>query len=105
MPAMICFGCGLAVNNSRAVFEAVLGIKSAFVRTPKSGNRRLKQYRVGHRGTIWLELMAGLWCLAGMVLYFNSRHYLIGHFMLIYALGFLYIGGLSWHHRHKSARS
>ncbi len=105
MPAMICFGCGLAVNNSRAVFEAVLGIKSAFVRTPKSGNRRLKQYRVGHRGMIWLELLAGLWCLAGMVLYFNSRHYLIGHFMLIYALGFLYIGGLSWHHRHKSARS
>ena len=105
LPAMICFGCGLAVNNSRAVIEAVLGIESSFVRTPKSGSRRLKHYRVGHRGTIGLELMAGLWCLAGMALYFNSRHYLIGHFMLIYALGFLFIGGLSWYHRRKAARS
>jgi hypothetical protein len=105
MPAMICFGCGLAVNNTRAVLEAVLGIKSAFIRTPKSGSLRRKHYRVGRRGMIGLELAAGLWCLAGMFLYFRSHHYLIGHFMLIYALGFLFIGGLSWHHRRKAARS
>ncbi len=103
MPAMICFGCGLAVNNTRAVLEAILGIPSAFIRTPKSGSVHRKRYRVGHRGTIGLELMAGMWCLAGMVLYFSSRHYLIGHFMLLYALGFLFIGGLSWHHRRKAA--
>ncbi len=105
MPGMICFGCGLAVNNTRAVLEAVLGVQSAFIRTPKSGSVRRKQYRVSHRGMIGLELAAGLWCLAGMFLYFHSRHYLIGHFMLIYALGFFFIGGLSWHHRRRAARS
>ncbi|MDJ0802302.1 MAG: glycosyltransferase [Desulfobacterales bacterium] len=105
MPAMICFGCGLAVNNTRAVLEAVLGIPSAFVRTPKSGTRRRKHYRIGHRGTIGLELALGLWCLAGMALYFHSRHYLVGHFLLMYALGFLFIGGLSWIHRRRAGRA
>jgi cellulose synthase/poly-beta-1,6-N-acetylglucosamine synthase-like glycosyltransferase len=105
LPGMVCFGCGLAVNNTRAVVEAVLGIESVFIRTPKRGSTRRKRYRVGHRGMIGLELAAGLWCLAGMLLYFHSRHYLIGHFLLIYALGFLMIGGLSWHHRRKAARS
>jgi cellulose synthase/poly-beta-1,6-N-acetylglucosamine synthase-like glycosyltransferase len=105
MPAMICFGCGLAVNNTRAVLEALLGRPSAFIRTPKQGSVHRKHYRVGHGGAIWLELAAGVWCLAGMVLYFHSRHYLIGHFMLIYALGFLFVGGLSWHHRRKTGRS
>ncbi len=105
MPAMICFGCGLAVNNTRAVLEAVLGIQSAFVRTPKSGGRRRKCYRVGHRGTIGLELVLGAWCLAGMALYFHSQHYLIGHFLLMYALGFLFIGGMSWIHRRRAERA
>ena len=104
LPVMICFGCGLAVNNTRAVIEAVLGVESAFIRTPKSGSTRRKHYRVVQNGMIGLELAAGLWCLLGMMLYFNSRHYLIGHFMLIYALGFLFIGGLSWYHRRKAAR-
>ena len=105
MPAMICFGCGLAVNNTRAVLEAVLGIQSTFIRTPKIGSVRRKHYRVGQKGMIGLELAAGLWCLVGMFLYFKSHHYLIGHFMLIYGLGFLFIGGLSWHHRRKAVRS
>jgi cellulose synthase/poly-beta-1,6-N-acetylglucosamine synthase-like glycosyltransferase len=102
MPVMICFGCGLAVNNSRAVLEAILGIKSTFVRTPKSGSILRKRYPVGHRGMIGLELALGLWCLVGMMLYFYSQHLIIGHFMLVYALGFLLIGGLSWHHRRKA---
>ncbi len=105
LPAMICFGCGLAVNNTRAVLEAVLGIPSAFIRTPKSGSRRRKRYRVAHRGTIGLELTLGMWCLVGMALYFHSRHYLVGHFLLMYALGFLFIGGLSWIHRRRAGRA
>ncbi|MBL0715241.1 MAG: glycosyltransferase [Desulfosarcina sp.] len=104
LPAMICFGCGMAVNNSRAVLEAVLGVQSPFIRTPKNGSVRRKNYRLGRGGTIGLELIAGLWCLMGMMLYFNARHYLIGHFLLIYALGFLFIGGLSWRHRYKASR-
>ena len=37
LPGLVCLGTGIAVNNTRAVFEALLGIRSGFVRTPKSG--------------------------------------------------------------------
>ncbi len=98
LPFMMCFGCGLAINNSRAVIEALLGKTSAFVRTPKSGGRVRKRYRVKTSPLIFIELITGIWCLFGVGLYFASHHYLIGHFMLIYAIGFLSIGGISWWH-------
>ncbi|MEZ4649228.1 MAG: glycosyltransferase [Candidatus Eisenbacteria bacterium] len=37
LPVLIAIGVGIAVNNSRAVFEALAGRTSAFVRTPKHG--------------------------------------------------------------------
>ena len=37
LPALIAIGVGIAVNNTRAVFEALLGVQSGFVRTPKYG--------------------------------------------------------------------
>jgi len=37
MPAMVCLGIGLAVNNSWAVLEGFMGKASEFVRTPKLG--------------------------------------------------------------------
>jgi hypothetical protein len=36
-PALIALGIGLAVNNARAVIEAILGHQSEFTRTPKYG--------------------------------------------------------------------
>ncbi|MEJ7619126.1 MAG: glycosyltransferase family 2 protein, partial [Pyrinomonadaceae bacterium] len=35
LPLVMAIGIGLAFSNARAVFEALLGIKSEFVRTPK----------------------------------------------------------------------
>jgi uncharacterized membrane protein HdeD (DUF308 family) len=97
---MICFGCGLALNNTRAVAEAVLGIRSAFIRTPKRGFKRLKTYVPSRSHLFLLELIIGLWCLGGMIIYFNANHYLVGHFLLAYGIGFSTIGMLSWrHHR------
>jgi len=42
LPFLMALGIGLTVTNSRAVMEALLGIKSAFARTPK--------YRVAKKG-------------------------------------------------------
>jgi hypothetical protein len=41
LPFLMALGIGLTVTNTKAVMEALLGIKSAFVRTPK--------YRVARR--------------------------------------------------------
>ena len=95
LPFLICFGCGMAINNTRAVFEAIWGKKSDFVRTPKRGNQQKKQYMPVKNPLFLLELAAGCWCLVGMYFYFTSHQYLVGHFMLIYALGFLFVGGAS----------
>jgi cellulose synthase/poly-beta-1,6-N-acetylglucosamine synthase-like glycosyltransferase len=96
LPLLICFGCGMAINNTRAVFEAILGKKSDFIRTPKRGNQEKKHYIPAINLLFLLEFLAGLWCLLGMSFYFTARQYLVGHFMLIYAVGFLYVGGLSF---------
>ena len=101
LPAMIGFGCGLAINNSRAVFEAVIGRKSGFIRTPKKGGGR-RLYAAAKSRLFFLELLVGLWCLAGTVIYFSARHYLVGHFLFAYAAGFLCIGSLSWLHGRRS---
>ena len=42
LPFLMALGIGLTVTNSKAVMEALFGIKSAFVRTPK--------YRVAQKG-------------------------------------------------------
>ena len=102
LPALICLGCGLAVNNTRAVVEALLGRPSGFVRTPKTGATGKKHYPVPKSRLFVLELLIGLWCLAGMAAYFASDHYIVGHFLLLYALGFLSVGYLSWRPRIKS---
>jgi cellulose synthase/poly-beta-1,6-N-acetylglucosamine synthase-like glycosyltransferase len=98
MPLMVCFGCGLAVSNTKAVLEAVCGHSSAFVRTPKQGDGGLLVYRPARtRLHVW-EILLGMWCLTGTVVYFTARHYIVGHFLLLYAIGYLLIGLLSWHH-------
>jgi cellulose synthase/poly-beta-1,6-N-acetylglucosamine synthase-like glycosyltransferase len=101
LPVMICFGCGLAVNNSRAVLEALTGRKSGFVRTPKLGSAPHRAYPSAHTTAFFTEIAVGLWCLIGTAAYFNSRLYLIGHFLLLYAVGYLLVGLLSWRHSVK----
>lgn len=98
LPFMVCFGCGLAVNNTRAVFEGLMGIESVFIRTPKRGFKGGIPYRPRKTAVFVLEIAIGLWCLLGMWLYFAASHYLIGHFMLIYAVGFIFVGTVSWRH-------
>ncbi len=101
LPIMIGLGCGLAVNNTRAVFEALLNRKSPFVRTPKNGFARKKTYSPVRDTVFVIEILLGLWCLLGVCFYFASSLYLVGHFLLLYACGFLSIGWLSWRHSRK----
>ncbi|MBD3307422.1 glycosyltransferase [candidate division KSB3 bacterium] len=95
LPFLICFGCGMAINNTRAVVEAILDKQSEFVRTPKRGHQERKHYIPSINPLFLLELVAGVWCLVGVGFYFTAHQYLVGHFLLIYAVGFLYVGGLS----------
>ena len=102
IPLMVCFGCGLAINNTRAVTEAFLGRSSGFVRTPKRGSGG-GAYRVRANPLLFAELAAGVWCSIGVLAYFGHAQFLIGQFMLVYALGFSSMAALSWLHGRKGA--
>jgi len=97
LPWLMCVGAGLAVNNSRAVLDAFIGAKSGFVRTPKRGTSSAPAatYRVRASATTWIELALGLYCLASFSICIWQTQWLFSYFMLVNALGFLYVGTAS----------
>lgn len=92
LPFLTCVGVGIALSNARAVVEAVLKVKSSFVRTPKRGYLRKTQYRVNASVLPLFEILLGLYCLFSLYHYFEAEKYLVGPFLLIYACGFLLVG-------------
>jgi cellulose synthase/poly-beta-1,6-N-acetylglucosamine synthase-like glycosyltransferase len=104
LPFMICFGCGMAINNTRAVFRAFIAKKAEFIRTPKKGNLQQIRYKPLLNMLFLLEIAAGLWCLAGTYGNFITHHYVLSYFLFMYTAGFLYIGGLSFLHQTRYAR-
>jgi cellulose synthase/poly-beta-1,6-N-acetylglucosamine synthase-like glycosyltransferase len=92
LPALMCIGVGIALSNARAVFEAVMNVKSGFVRTPKSGYRKKTQYRVNAPVLPIFEILLGLYCVVSLYYYIDAGKYMVGPFLLIYACGFLLVG-------------
>lgn len=91
LPALMCVGVGIALSNTRAVFEAIAGVRSAFIRTPKSGSGKVKYHATVGLLPV-LEVMLGCYCAYSLHVYLAAGKYLVGPFLLIYALGFLFIG-------------
>jgi hypothetical protein len=102
IPFLMATGIGLAITNSRAVIEALLGKPSEFVRTPK--------YRVEAREEDWwrkkyVRPRAG-WVAAvelGLAAYFlfttvysiTIENYLTLPFLLLFLGGYSYMGTMS----------
>ena len=98
LPFLVIAGIGIAVSNSIAVFEAFIGKESAFIRTPKRGDRQLKKYKIYNPGTAFMEILLGLYCTMSFSSYLIEGKFLIGPFLAIYAAGFLFIGLLTIAH-------
>ena len=92
LPALMVVGFGICLSNSRAVLEALLGIKSAFIRTPKKGSKTLKSYASSHSLIPLLEIGLGLYCIFTMIQYVRLGQPWIGPFLALYAFGFLTVG-------------
>ena len=91
LPGLVCIGVGIALSNTRAVFEAILGVTSPFVRTPKSGNEK-KKYSFKATWFPMVEILVGIYCAFSFAYYLQAEKYIIGQFLLIYTLGFLTVG-------------
>lgn len=103
LPILMAGAIGLSVTNTKAVLGALLGRRSAFIRTPKfnlKGRSRLglgggANYRAAFSGTVVLELL--LFAYVSYALWYSVRHLQLAAapFVAIYWLGFLFIGSLS----------
>jgi cellulose synthase/poly-beta-1,6-N-acetylglucosamine synthase-like glycosyltransferase len=101
LPFLMALGIGLTVTNSKAVIEALFGIKTAFKRTPK--------YRIEKRGQIpqaskyrkrlgivpWIELLIGSYF--GLTIWYAivNENYFTVPFLLLFVLGYMYTGLMS----------
>ncbi|QXD15920.1 glycosyltransferase [Rhodocaloribacter litoris] len=105
-PLFMAGSMGLALNNSRALIQALRGKTSVFVRTPKYAVRRHRPARAWWRTPyaesripplVWLELLLALYCLAGLVLLLLQGAWAAAPFQAFFALGFGLVAGFNLH--------
>lgn len=105
LPILLAGAVGLSVINSRAVFSALIGRKSAFNRTPKFdlADTRIKswkgkQYRTRFNGTVLVELLLMAYLSLTLGFAVHNLQYTAIPFLLIYWAGFMFISTLSLTH-------
>ena len=101
LPFLMAVGIGLAVNNARAVIEALAGKQTEFARTPKYGIERTsddwvdKKYRQAMPVQPLIEVALGAY-FTGTVFYAIANGiYGSLPFLVLFQVGFLYTGLLS----------
>jgi cellulose synthase/poly-beta-1,6-N-acetylglucosamine synthase-like glycosyltransferase len=100
-PVFLAGSMGLAINNSKAVFEALLGIKTGFVRTPKAGDKEVKkeankkyaQKKI--KPEVFVELLFTLYFIIGIGISAFYMEFAAIPFQLLFLYGFGSIGILS----------
>ncbi len=101
LPLLFSLGIDLALSNTKAVMEALLGHSSDFVRTPKynidgdDGAWHKKQYWSPAGWVPYLEIAFGIFYIFVLVSMWQRRNYLILPFVVTFILGFLGIGFMS----------
>ena len=101
LPFLMALGIGLTVTNTKAVLEALFGIKSAFVRTPK--------YRIAKKGeksqaakyrkrlvlAPWIEIFIGCYFFLAILYTFSNHNYFTAPFLILFVIGYWYTGLMS----------
>jgi len=92
LPLLVLYGTGIAVSNTIAVYEALIGKSSSFIRTPKKGDYFQSGYRLG-KNKIWaFEVILGLYSIGSILAGVTSGNYGIMPFLIIFSAGFLTVG-------------
>jgi hypothetical protein len=104
MPYLIIYSMGMAVNNTVAVIDAMVGKKNEFLRTPKYGivkntdDWRTKAYNLPFSKTTLLELFFGIYGIMAIFIALYSRNPIWIPIIALQTIGFLYIACLSFSH-------
>jgi len=101
LPAVMAVGIGLAVNNTRALFEALFGEPGEFTRTPKYGIERAqddwhhKKYHQSMPVQPLIEIALGLYFTFAIGYALTNGIYGTLPFLALFQFGFLYMGLMS----------
>ncbi|MBZ5729018.1 MAG: glycosyltransferase [Acidobacteriia bacterium] len=107
LPMLMAVGVALTIINTRAVLEALFGIETGFVRTPKFGvgerpvNLETKKYR---RRSGWLpyaELLVGTYFLGMIAFAIETYNYLSIPFLLLFVMGYYWAGFATLYQEHQ----
>ncbi|MBI2000987.1 MAG: glycosyltransferase [candidate division NC10 bacterium] len=104
LPSLMLLGTGIALSNTQAVLEGLFQRAGDFIRTPKfaiqsrQDSWRTKQYRSRFSWTAVGELLLSVYCGIGVYLFLDRGRFLIGPFLVLYTLGFGYVGILTLLH-------
>jgi cellulose synthase/poly-beta-1,6-N-acetylglucosamine synthase-like glycosyltransferase len=107
LPMLMAMGVGLTLVNTRAVLEALFGVKTAFARTPKYalGGKTVrleaKKYR---RRSGWLpycELLAGVYFLGMVIFAIQTYNFFSVPFLLLFVAGYFWAGISTLHEEHR----
>lgn len=97
MGLLVLIGSGIALSNTRAVAEALVGLKNTFRRTPKfkvtstADRWQHSVYRLPLDGLILGELALSLYSLLGAWIAATNGNQFAVPFILLYAFGFGYV--------------
>jgi hypothetical protein len=111
LPFLMALGIGLSIVNSKAVLEALLGIKSSFKRTPKysivnkTDGWYSKDYLRKTGALPVLELLLGLYFVLVATYAFWNENYPSIAFLMLFVVGFMYMGLMSIVHTLRRFRS
>ncbi|MFB5610734.1 MAG: cellulose synthase family protein [Nitrosopumilaceae archaeon] len=113
LPSLFVYTAGMSVNNTVAVFDAILGTKNEFLRTPKYGilknpdDWKNNVYNLPFSKTTLLEIFFGVYGILGILIAIFSNNPIFAPIIGIQTLGFFYIAYLSLSHsrfkRNKSS--
>jgi cellulose synthase/poly-beta-1,6-N-acetylglucosamine synthase-like glycosyltransferase len=99
LPFLMSLGIGLALNNAKAVLEALLNQQSGFTRTPKTGVEAdgapvqvSRAYRGKRNWLPALELAFGAYFSCALWFAVDHGIYTSVPFLVLFQLGFIYVG-------------
>jgi len=112
LPALLIYNAGMSVNNTVAVFDAVVGKKNEFLRTPKYGVLKTKDdwkdnaYNLPFSQVTLLEIFFGVYGIMGIFIAVFSNNPIFVPIIGLQAIGFFYIAYMSLSHtRFKRIKS
>jgi cellulose synthase/poly-beta-1,6-N-acetylglucosamine synthase-like glycosyltransferase len=98
LPALLAVGVALTVINTRAVLEAIFGIQTSFVRTPKyalgGGHRRVETMKYRRKSGIlpFLEIGIGTYFLGMTAFAIEVYNFFSVPFLLLFVAGYYWAG-------------